>query len=88
MIATAVIFAGFWLLITYFPGLAKVLGICFLASLIILLVNPALGAQFTMIWLGLLGLALVIAVIPFILIYLSGILFVALFFYGVSQIGQ
>ena len=74
------------MLITYCPGLAKALGFCFILSLILLIGDPALGAQFTIIWLSILTLVLIIAAIPFVLMYLSGILFVALFFYGFGQL--
>jgi hypothetical protein len=86
MIVVGFTFLLFWLLIGYFPKLAKVCAICFLSSICLLALDPALGAVFTLGWLGMICLMMLIIALPLILSYAAGILFIMLFVIGLAEL--
>ena len=71
---------------TYYPGLAKLIFVCFCASVAIMLVDPGAGAAFTLLWiLPMLGF-LVLLALPLVLAYVAGIAFICLFIIGLGQL--
>jgi len=86
MIIVGFTFIFFWMLIGWFPKLAKVCAICFLFSLGLLALDPALGAVFTLGWLGMILLMMILIALPLILSYAAGILFIMLFVIGLAEL--